>query len=544
LTRSPAGRIRSCDVRELASRHRNGLVWLGLAALALAVYLPYALKAGWYYDDWANYTDFESAGGSWSAQFDACTAFFPAGRKVPCLYHVTVFHLLGSHRAAYHLLAIFFLVVMAGLTYTILKRCRLPWQWAALVAILLIVFPSCDTARLWPTGAVGQYVIVLELTGVLLALKALDLQRTRPVPAGALHAAAAVLFLLAMASYEIAIPLVALNGLVYWVARKDRAALKRGGADLLFAFAFVVYRLVIDPADPNEGFTVHRTMAENLDRAWKLTSAAWGTWHETFLPGALGTLGALAVLALTVVLFTRERRMRRRFLPWIVLFGNSLILALAATFVYLTSNDLYVPQLGSTYNRMILPASIAYVGIFVGLVGAGYEIVRRFVPLRFAGIAAVGAMVLASGFHQLRISSDHKRAWEASWNEQELALEGYAQAVRNLPEESRLIGFGAPIWESGFIPIFASDWDLRNAIAYTTSFQPAAAQPMFPGITCGRRGLRENDILLIPYRMSGKPLYFISSTRRSARPVRSQIQCRRAIAAWGRPPFFALTVNS
>lgn len=526
---------------ESSSRVIGAFVWVGLGILALAIYLPYALKAGWYYDDWADYATFKRAGGSWGAQFDACTSSIPAGRKLTCLYHVTEYHLFGDRRALYHLLAIFFLVAMAGLTYAILKRCRLPWPWAALGAALLIVFPSSDSTRLWPTGAIGQYVIVIELVGVLLALAALE--RPRGASRVALHAGATVLFLIAMTSYEIAVPLVALNGIVYWAARRDRAALRRGAADFLLAVLFVGYRLVLEPADPASGFTVHRTLHGDAVRAWNLISDAWATWHETFLPGPLGTIGVIAILALAALLFAREREMRQRMKPWLWLLLGSLAIGLAATFVFLTANDLYYPQVSGTFNRVVLPASIAYVGVFVALVGLGFEIVRRFAPLRHAAVAAVTLVVLATGIHQFRISSDHKRAWESSWNEQQVALDGYAQAVRGLPPQSRVVGFGTPIWEGGFVPIFSASWDLGNAIDYTTSFEPSAASPLVPNMTCGRRGLTYDGILSMPYRTPGQPLYFIDSTRRTARLVSSQVECRQAIASLGRPPLFAPTLR-
>lgn len=522
-----------------SSRYRGPFVLLGLTALALALYLPYALKAGWYYDDWADYATFKRAGSSWGAQFDSCTASIPAGRELTCLYHVTEYHLFGDHRALYHLLAIFFLVVMAGLTYVILRRCRLPWQWAALAAGLLIVFPSSDSTRLWPTGAIGQYVIVLELLGVLVALAAL--QRLRRGPAIALHVGASVLFLLAMVTYEIAVPLVALNGVIYWAARRDRAALWRGAADFALAFLFVAYRLIVDPADPESGFTVHRTLHGDATRAWNLVSGAWETWHETFLPGSLGTIGILALLGLTAILFARDHGIRQRLNPWLWLLLGSLAIAVAATFVFITANDVYYPQVNSTFNRVVLPASIAYVGLFVALVGLGFEIVRRFVPFRYAAPGAVVLVLLATAIHQFRISSDHKRAWEASWSEQQIALEGYSQAVDGLPEHSRIVGFGTPIWEDGFVPIFSAPWDLGNAINYTTSFKPALTSPLEPTMICGRRGLN-GGIVSMPYRIPGRPLYFIDSTRRKARLVRSQVACRQTIAEWKRPPLFAPTL--
>lgn len=510
---------------------------LGLSVLSLALYLPYALKGGWYYDDWALYETFHRAGSSWSDQLNACTSYIPAGRKLTCLYHVTEFHFLGSHRFAYHLVAIAFLVAMSVLVYVICRRCRLAWQWSALIAALLVLFPASDSTRLWPTGAIGEYVIVLELTGVLLALGALA--RPRRFAGYVLHVLAAFLFIVAMASYEITVPLVALNGIVYWLALRNRAALWRGAVDFLLAVGFVAYRLVVAPAAAESGFNVHRTLGGDLHRGWNLVSTAWATWHETFLPGALGTIGVIAVLAITSFLYAREPKLRVRLLPWLALLAASLMFAGAATFVFLTANDLYVPQVNSAFNRVTLPASIAYVGIFVALVGLGYEIVRRFSPPRYVAAIALVAVLAASGIHQLRISSDHKRAWEASWDVQKDALAGYAAATRQLPDGSRIVGLGTPIWEEGFVPIFAANWDLGNAIAYTSGFESAGATPLTPEMTCGHRGLTYNGVLSMPYRVPGQPLYFIDSTSRSALRVTNQIECRQAIARWGRPPLFA-----
>ncbi len=527
--------------REIVSRYCGGFVFLGLLALALAVYLPYALEGGWYYDDWALYATFDRAGESWASQFSSCTSSIPAGRKLTCLYHVTEFHLFGNDRAAYHLTAIAFLVAMATLAYAILRRCRLPWQWAAVIAALVILFPSSDSTRLWPTGAIGQYVIVIELTGVLLVLIALE--RRRRAAAIALHALGTVLFVVAMLTYEITIPLVALNGLVYWAARRDRAALWRGAADFALAACFVLYRLIVEPPDPAGGFTVDRTPAETLNRALDLVNAAWRTWHETFLPGTLGTIGVIGVIALSTLLFATQPRMRHRLLPWLALLGASLAVAGAATFVFLTANDIYLPQVHSVFNRVTLPATIAYVGIFIALVGLGYEILRRFVSVPYAAAVSAAVVVLASGYHQLRVSTDHKRAWEASWVEQQIALDGYATATRKLSDQSRVLGTGAPIWEVGFVPIFAATWDLGNALDYTTPFEPSEALPLQANMFCGRRGIVADGVLLTPYRVPEWPLYLIDATRRAARPVDSQASCQRAIAAWGRPPLFAPTVR-
>lgn len=519
--------------------HRGALVGLGLLALALAVYLPYALEAGWYYDDWAIYAPLQDVGGSWSARFDSCAVSIPGGRKLTCLYHVTVYQLLGDHRVAYHLVAIAFLVAMAGLAYAILRRCRLPWGWAALVSALLIVFPASDSTRLWPTGAIGQYVIVLELLGVLLVLTAL--RRPSGPRQIALHAAGTLLFVVAMLTYEIAVPLVALNGIVYWAAGRNRAALWRGAVDLALAIGFVLYRLVISPVDPSAGFTVERTLHENLVRARTLVEGAWDTWHESFLPGALGVIGIVCLLAAVGVLALRDAEMRRRFLPWLGLLAGSLAIAGASTFAFMTADDIYVPQMGSAFNRVVLPASIAYVCLFVALLGLGYEILRRFVPRPLAA-TAVALVALGSAWHQLGISSEHKRAWEASWSEQETALAGYGAAVRGLPLESRIIGTGVPIWEPGFIPVFAASWDLWGAIHYTTAVEPPVASPLFPTMVCGRRGMVLDGAPFTPYRAPDQPLYFLNTGGRAIL-VDSRASCERTIERWGYPPYMAPPVS-
>jgi hypothetical protein len=529
------GRVQ--DVRGFASRYRGPLVALGLLALAVAVYLPYALKGGWYYDDWPLYAQLQAAGHSWLAQFEACTAEIPAGRNLSCLYHVTEYHFLTDHRTAYHLVAIVFLTAIATMTYAILRRCRLSWGWAALAAALLVVFPASDSTRLWATGAIGQYVIALELAGVLIALSALG----RPPGRGrlALHLLSLVLFALAMVTYEITVPLVALNGIVYWAAYRNRMAIRRGLVDLGLAFAFVVFRLVVIPVDPSEGFTVHRTIGENVTRGGNLVEAAWNTWHESFLPGAVGSVAIVALLLAAIVLAALDASLRRRLLPWALMLAGALVFALGATFVFQTANDLYIPQVGSLFNRVVLPASIPYVCILVALLGIGYELIRRFVKQAWIAAAAVVAVALLSGWHQLRISADHKSKWESSWQEQLAAIAGYDAAAQGLPEHSRIVGFGVPTWEQNFIPILAAPWDLRGMIAYTTPVEPPVASPLVSTMTCGPSGMVLEGVPFTAYRQPGSPLYFLEAINREAVRVDSRAQCKALVAKWGRPPFFA-----
>jgi hypothetical protein len=516
-------------------------VALGLSGLALGIYLPFAVRAGWYYDDWALFGAMHNAGASWAQRFNACVQATSDGRKLECSFPFAEFQLWGSHRVAYALVSIGLLVLMAGLAYGILRRCRLAWPWAAAAAALLIVFPGSDSTRLWPNASIGEYVVSLVLIGILIVLTAL--RRDTRWPQLILHAVAALLSVVAMLTYEIAVPLVALSGLIYWAAHRNRRALWRGAVDLGIAAAFVIYRLTLAPVDPASGFVEHRTLGGYLSHAWKLLETAWSTWHQAFAPGWVGVAAIAIVLLAAAVYFIRTPDVRRRLLPWFTLLAASVVVAGVSALAFVTANDLYLLDLDGTFNRLNLPGSFAYACAFVALLGLIYELVRRLVPMRRIALLAVGVLAAASVWHQLGISAAHKRAWEVSWSEQKTALAGYRVAVQGLPSDARLIGMGAPLYEDGFVPVFAASWDLQGAIAYTTAVKPPAAMPLDPTLQCGASGLVSGGAVQMPYRVPGQPLYFINAQRRAAIAVNSQTGCKGAIARWGRPPFWGRTVS-
>jgi hypothetical protein len=515
---------------------------LGSLGLAVAIYLPFAVKAGWYYDDWAIFGAMHDRGGSWAQQFDACVNVSADGRKLECSFPFAEYQLFGSHRVAYALVSIGLLVLMAGLAYAILRRCRLAWPWAAAVAALVIVFPGSDSSRMWVIGSNGEYAVSLVLIGTLIALTAL--RRETRWPQLLLHAFAALLSVVALLPHEIVLPLVVLNALVYWAAYRNRRALWRGAADLGIAAAFVIYRLAFAPVAPASGFVQHRTVGASLSRAWTLLESAWSTWHQAFVPGWVGVAAIAIVLLVATVYSIRAPDVRRRLLPWFTLLAAGVVAAGVSALSFVTANDLYLLDLDGLFNRLNLPGSFAYACAFVALLGLVYELVRRLVPRRGIASLAVGVLAAASVWHQLGISSEHKRAWEVSWSEQKAALAGYRVAVRGLPSSARLIGMGAPLYEDGFIPVFAASWDLKGAIAYTTAVKPPAAMPLDPTLQCGASGLVSDGAVQMPYRVPGEPLYFIDAQRRAAIAVNSQTGCKRVIAQWGRPPFWGRTVTS
>jgi hypothetical protein len=514
---------------------------VALLLLALAIYAQYAAKGGWFYDDWRQYAVMRDEHGGFFANLHACTRTITGGRGLACVYHAGEYTLFGSHRTEYQFAAIAFLVFDAALLYAIALRCRLRRPWAFLLAAALVLFPASDSTRLWPVASLGQYVLALVLGAVLIALSAL---RRRGRSALALHLLSAALAILAMITYEVALPLVAIGGAAYYFAYRDRRALKRWAVDIGLVVLFVIYRLVLDPVSSETGFVVHRTASQTLHRAGVLLEGAWSTWKYVYVPNALGTI-ALIVLAVAIaaVLLLTRGAFARQATRWFALFTSGLLLAAGGALVYLTANDLYVPVSYGTFNRLNLPGSIGYAAMAVAILGILYELARALGVPGPVAAALVVLTVAGSAVHQIRLSNVHIRSWEASWSDQQQALAGYRVALRGAPHTAEIIGFDVPLWESGFVPVFASGWDLRGAIDYETSTNPPVAYPLLLTLTCGSTGMVEGAVLVASYNQPGAPLYFASPKRRVIVRVATKSTCERMIQKWGRPPFWGSTVT-
>jgi hypothetical protein len=528
-SRAPLARI-----QRLGSRRADLLAAGGLLLLTLALYLPYATKAGWFLDDWSIYSEEKGIDGSYWDRMSQCMGKIPGGRKPACLYHVTEWSLFSNHHWAYHLASIFFLVAIAWLLYAILRRARLGRPWSLLAAAAVIVFPGADSTRLWPVASIGQYVIVLQLSSLLLVLVALG------KPAGRrrkiLNVAAALLALLAMSTYEIVVPLVALQGFVYLVVFRDRSAVLRWMLDLGLVLAFVLYRLILAPVD-SEALLTPRTSGELLSRVGTLLLGAWHSWHSLYAPGGLLlVIGAIVVAAVAATIFSPV--LRARLTAWWLLLGAAAVAAGACALVFLTAEDTYVPMVFSTYNRVNLPGTIPYVLAAIAVLGLLFEIVRHLSPWTFAGPVAVAMVAAAIVGHQLSVSDEHQEEWLNSWSIQKETIPALRAAMRTVPTGARVFGFDTPQWERDWIPVLVQTWNLRGLIAYETPVHPNYASPFHEGLACERRGVAETRRVVAGYDDRAHPVYFASPSRGRSVRVQSRAECRRLVKAWGYVPYW------
>ncbi len=514
---------------------------LGLLGIAIAVYGRFAAMGGWFYDDWAIYSTLRDRHGGFAADVDACARSIPGGRGLSCVYHAGVYSLFGSHRSGYQFAALWFLALGAGLLYVIARQCGLSRPWAFLLGAGLILFPASDSSRLWPVAAIGLYVIALVLGAFALKLAAM---RRRGRPALALAVLGAVLALAAMATYEIAVPLIAVGGATYYLRDRNRRAIRWWAGDIGLVLLFAVYRLTLVPVSNESTFLVHRDASQTLIRGRVLLQDAWSTWKYVYLPGWIGTAALVAVAVVVAALcVVGGRSFRKRAGPWLAVLALGMGVAAAGALAYLTANDLYAPQVSGTFNRVNLPGSLGYVAMAVAIVGLVYAVLIQLkVPPPFAA-GLVALVVAGSVDHQVGISRDHIGSWEASWHDQKQALSGYRVALRGIPHTADIVGFDTPLFERGYIPAFAATWDLRGALDYETNVDPTVASPLLPAFDCGTAGVSEGTTTVLPYDDVMAPLYFVSPVRHLAIRVKNQSECELVIREWGRPPQWGYTVT-
>lgn len=528
--------------RQRTSLTRVQLLVAGLtiAVASLVMYLQPVFDLGFYYDDWSLQASFsDAAGSSFSDLFSACRQVDPAGRPGGCLYHAATYLLLGDTPEAYHLLSIVLLVTSTSLIYLLLRQCRLGHWPALLVCVLYIVYPGSDATRLWPTSIGAQYILSAYVGGVLLGIEGL---RRRDGQAAACHAASVALFLLMVFTYEVVLPLIAISGAFYLLAVANRrAALQRWAFDALLAGVFIVYRLVLAPVDPASDFTTQRTFAETLDRVRAVTRGAWNSWYTLFLPGPAPVIAGLLALAV-VVAAIQGGRVRREILVWLAVAAGAAGFAVLAVLPYVPAHPLYVPDTGSLFDRLNIASAPAYCVAFVALAGATRAALGRWMGVRVATVA-LGVAVALIAVRQVAVERHSQDAWATSWDAQQTAIKGLERAAPKLPPNATLMSFGHPIWERGFIPVFAAGWDLRGAMDVETRVDPPQAVPFVDTATCGAQASEVSGVAFARYDDANSPLWFVNTRTSEVRRIASRAACDAAVKAWGRPPFWGVSIT-
>src|SRR3954449_664361 len=242
-------------------RRELAIAALALTLLGALVYGPQVAHGGFYWDDWANAANVRFTGepGLFGAIDQATERPVFGYRPVLTTMLVLEYEALGTHKHAAVALAVLYAVTTAWALFLLLRTLGVHAREAIVPAALLLVFPWCDSTRMWNTASFDTLAVTFFLLGIVLAIRALRERRR------GLHVASLALYLAAAWTYEIVAIGVLAAGAVYLLVAPRRDALRRSAFDaavVAIALALVAAGTTRTPLSPGDQVQHAGTIAE------------------------------------------------------------------------------------------------------------------------------------------------------------------------------------------------------------------------------------------------------------------------------------------
>jgi hypothetical protein len=499
------------------SRRELALAALAAIALAALVFGPQVAHGGFLWDDWQNAANvhFAREPGFLGALSQATERPVFGYRPVLTTMLVAEYRALGQHMHLFLAVAALFGASTAWALYRLLRTLGLAVREALVPAALLLVFPWCDSTRMWNTASFDTLAVTLYLLGLTAAVNAL---RAPPGRRRALTTAGSLLlFALACWTYEIVTIAVACSVAVYLLVAPRRAALRRFGLDLLLvavALGVVAHGTTRTPLG----------LGDQARHGVTLAGQSFSLLTRALIPaGSLpGIVGALMLVALVLAAWRARRRELRR---WLVTAALGAVCVFAGYLLFVPAAAYYEPLAPGTTNRMNVLAAVGFVLVVYALIRLAAALLggRRAPALAalLLGLVAVGYVV--------RVRDD-QTGWARSARVQEQVLSAMRATVPRPPPGSTIYTFSAPGQVAPGIPAFSLSFDLNAAARLRYGDGRLRAFPI--------RGLdviRCTPTLLYPVGgtygpVHGSPYrraFFVDVRRRSAVRIDGQDQCRR-----------------
>jgi hypothetical protein len=465
------------------------------------------------------------------------------------VYLAVTFGALGDH-VALHLAWVLILgALVSALLFVLLRTLGVERVHAALIALLLLVFPAADAARLRPKDAQILPAMVLFICGLLLALRGLRSSGRRAV---LLHAATVACYAASLLQYEILAGPVLLAGLLYRLRASWRSVLPRWAADLA---AFSLAAAFLRSSKPHGNFA---SVREQIDRARTIQGEARTLLTQLGIQDGRSLVPFVVIVllvaaAVIVALVSRPsdpvRKPLRRWLGIAV--AGAIALGAGYVSFFGTATDFYRPLQPGIGNRVNTAAAPGFVVLIYALANiVGLLLVRALAMRRSLRRSPVWATAFATvaafavGALWVREVTNDRRAWDraAALNRKTLSV------LRNAPRPPRgatIYTFGMPGQTAPLVKAFTLRYDLTGAVRLlwddhtlrgipSASIEPtfSANTPSNSGVRCRKASVEPRGWLYRPERDAsryGKTIFALVPTGRVV-VVRNAAQCRSLLA--------------
>jgi hypothetical protein len=466
---------RPLTVREL------GLAWASLAVLAGLAFAPLVLHGGFHYDDWSNGADALYPPGGRSIDH-TLTLFkeFTLFRPVLIIYVPLTYWVFGMHQHFLLAWSVFLALSAVCLLYGVLRRLGVPWIHSLVIAALVLVFPWFDCTRLWVSGALISLAISFMLAGFWLALVGLDRRDPR------LHWIAGALYLTAILTYELTLPVIALLGVVYFLRAGWREARWRWAIDLVAVVAggtWVLSHTVRTRAGVSGDLSHLREIVEGGGTILGRSALPTGSQQT-----AIALIGLAVVLGIGLVVWLRGRRVARPaasgwgLREWLLLGGGGIALAALGWAVFIPADPYYTPTIYGLTNRVNGLAGFGTViAVYAAFGVLGTLLAPLFRGVRWAPIGITLGLALLLGLGYTTVLHRHIGIWNSAYVAEEKALDQVTRRYPNLPDGSTIFAGNYPTYQTLGVPILAATWDFDGMVKDHYETYEVSAYPLLEG---------------------------------------------------------------
>jgi hypothetical protein len=509
-------------------------------AAVIGVWLVFVIRqiadAGFYSDDWAIQWEWHNYGFSEavSRQFDIL-----GSKPLLGVLLIGSYEVLGTDPALHHLVAALLTLGCTVGFYFVLRGLRFAPRDAIPITLLALLFPWASATRLWPTGALNNFAILLLFAGFLIALRGLRVEGSRGV---LVHLAATACYVASILTYEVTTVVALFAWTAYVWLGSWRAALPRMALDLPAIAAAAIYT--------GENTNKHvRDLSEQLGHIPDVVREGADVIAGSLLPVAIPAeispavtvIALAAALGVLVLAALRARASGEHVgklsgIRWPVVAAAALA-ALALCWAIYVPQAFYTPTFRGIEDRVnILALYPAAVLVWAVMRSAGSLLRRNGYLLAVAGSIAVAIGYGIQDFRQ-------QDQWLRSTELQPKVLAAVERA--DAPDGAVVLVFNYPGEIAPRVPVLNVNYDLYPAAKLVTS-KEIETYPVFEGSTvrCSPKGVaidwlatplyeriwlaEEGTAKLQPY----SNVVFVDVGRRRHELIRSREQCARALATY------------
>lgn len=500
-----------------------------LLLLAAVVFGPHVSGWGFFSDDWGDSAGryYPPGGESFSHVVDYFANTF-SYRPGLVVFQPLKYFVLGDSMPAQFAWTVLLGVAISTMLYGVLRTLGVPWMHAGMIAALALIYPWFDSTRLWESANPAPLSIALALGGFWVALGGLGRRSWR------WHAVALALYLVAILTYELTLPLILAAGIVYVLRVGWATAWPRWVADVCVAVAGGLWIGTHTTREASGGVSAYfHHGREIVEGGGTLVARTFVPVGEHSHRGPVLALVALLLAAGLVVYLVRRRSVEARegwgLRQWLLLALAGLGVTALGWAIFIPADPYYTPVVFGVTNRVNGLAGYGLVILAYATVGVAFSAFAELVPpgRRLVAVATVLAAVLL-GAAYLRTLDRHIGLWEDSYATQRQGIATMKERYPNLPEGTTVFTSGYPAYQTVGVPIFAALWDMNGMIKLEYGDGSLSAYPMLEGmsVACGPQGAGLQGpgapSVLAPY---GKARFLDLSNGEAATPS-SQRQCQ------------------